>query len=104
MKIENGNKVQVLDHLVKSANAKSPKQGNVAHKDNVQHYTDKVELSGRKAEIDQLKEKVKAAPATRQEKIDAIKQALENKTYNVKGEDVARSIIKSQVLDEALKP
>ena len=104
MKIENSNKVQVLGHLVKSANAKSPKQGNVGKKENVLQYTDKVELSGRKAEIDQLKEKIKATPATRQEKIDAIKKALENNTYNVKGEDVARSIIKSQVLDEALKP
>jgi flagellar biosynthesis anti-sigma factor FlgM len=104
MKIENNNKVQLLDHLVKSANAKSPKQGGVGQKDNQQQVTDKVELSGRKIEIDQLKEKVKAAPATRQEKIDAIKQALDNKTYNVKGEDVARSILKNQVLDEALKP
>ena len=104
MKIENNNKVQLLDHLVKSANAKSPKQGAVGQKDIQQQVTDKVELSGRKTEIDQLKEKVKAAPATRQEKIDAIKQALDNNTYNVKGEDVARSILKNQVLDEALKP
>jgi flagellar biosynthesis anti-sigma factor FlgM len=104
MKIENGNKVQVLDHLVKSANPKSPKQGGVGRKESTQQYTDKVELSGRKTEIDQLKEKVKAAPATRQERIDSIKQALENNTYNVKGEDIARSILKNQVLDEALKP
>jgi len=104
MKIENGNKVQVLDNLVKSANAKPPKQGGVGQKENSGQVTDQVELSGRKAEIDQLKEKVKAAPATRQDKIDGIKQALENKTYNVKGEDVARAILKNQVLDEALKP
>jgi len=104
MKIENNNKVQLLDHLVKSANAKAPKQGTVGQKDSQQQATDQVELSGRKTEIDQLKEKVKAAPITRQEKIDAIKQALDNKTYNVKGEDVARSILKNQVLDEALKP
>ncbi|HVN25582.1 MAG TPA: flagellar biosynthesis anti-sigma factor FlgM [Syntrophorhabdales bacterium] len=104
MKIDNSNKVQVLDHLVKSADAKPPKQGSVGQKDNVQQYTDKVELSGRKAEIDDLKARVQAAPATRQEKIDAIKEALENNTYSVKGEDIARSIIKNQVLDEALKP
>jgi flagellar biosynthesis anti-sigma factor FlgM len=106
MKIENNGKVQVLDHLVKSANAnnaKSQKQGGVGQTDN-QGIVDKVELSTRKTEIEQLKEKVKAAPATRQEKIDTIKQAIENKTYNVSGEDVARSILKNQVLDEALKP
>ena len=103
MKITNNDKVHVLDHLVQSANAKSPKQGAVGRKDN-QQVADKVELSTRKTEIENLKEKVKAAPATRQDKIDAIKQAIGNKTYNVKGEDVARSILKNQVLDEALKP
>jgi flagellar biosynthesis anti-sigma factor FlgM len=103
MKIENNGKVQVLDHLVKSANAKPPKQGGVGQKGS-QQIVDTVELSTRKVEIEQLKERGKAAPATRQEKIDTIKQALENKTYNVSGEDVARSILKNQVLDEALKP
>ncbi len=103
MKIENNGKVQVLDHLVKSANAKSQKQGSVTQKDG-QQSIDKVEISGRKAEIDKLKEQVKAAPAIRQEKIDAIKQAIENKTYNVKGEDIARSMLKSQILDEISKP
>ena len=103
MKIENNNKVQVLDHLVKSANAKAPKQGGVDQKGNAQQPTDTVELSGRKAEIDQLTEQVKAAPATRQDKIDAIKQAVDSGTYTVKGEDVARSMLKSQLLDEALQ-
>jgi flagellar biosynthesis anti-sigma factor FlgM len=103
MKIENNGKVQVLDHLVKSANAKAPKQGGVGQNESSQ-IVDKVELSTRKAEIEQLKEKVKAAPGTRQEKIDTIRQAIENKTYSVSGEDVARSILKNQVLDEALKP
>ncbi len=103
MKVENNGKVQVLDHLVKSANAKSQKQGAVTKKE-IQQSVDKVELSARKAEVDKLREQAKAAPATRQEKIDAIKQAIENKTYNVKGEDVARSLLKNQILDEVLKP
>lgn len=103
MKIENNGKVHVLDHLVKSANAKSPKQAGVTQKDG-QRVVDTVELSGRKNEIDSLKEKVKAAPATRQDKIDAVKEAIANKTYDVKGEDVARSMLKSQILDEMLKP
>ena len=103
MKIENNGKVQVLDHLVKSANAKSQKQAGISPKGNEQ-VVDTVELSGRKTEIERLKEKAKTVPATRQEKIDAIKQAIENNTYKVSGEDVARSILKNQVLDEALKP
>ena len=103
MKIEDSGKVHVLDNLVKSANAKSPKQAAVNQKDN-QQVVDKVELSGRKDEIEKLKEKAKAAPATRQEKIDTIKQAIENGTYNVKSEDVARSMLKNQILDEMFKP
>ena len=103
MKISNNDKVHVLDHLVKSGNAKSPKQGAVGQKDN-QQVVDKVELSTRKAEIEKLKEQVKAAPATGQDKIDTIKQAIQNGTYNVKGEDVARSMLKNQLMDEALKP
>jgi flagellar biosynthesis anti-sigma factor FlgM len=103
MKIENSGKVQVLDTLVKSANAKSAKQAAVNQKDN-QQVVDKVELSGRKDEIEKLKQMAKAAPSTRQEKIDAIKQAIEDKTYNVKGEDVARSMLKNQILDEMFKP
>ncbi len=103
MKIENSGKVHVLDHLVKSANAQSPKTG-AAQKEGGQQVVDKVELSNRKNEIDSLKEKVKAAPATRQDKIDAIKEAIANGTYEVKGEDIARSMLKSQILDELLKP
>lgn len=103
MKIEDSGKVHVLDNLVKSANAKFPKQSAVNQKDN-QQIVDKVELSGRKDEIEKLKEQVRAVPATRQEKIDTIKQAIENGTYNVKGEDVARSMLKNQILDEMLKP
>ena len=102
MKISNTDNVHVLDQLVKSANAKPPKQGAVGQNNN-QQVADTVELSTRKTDIQNLKEKAMAAPATRQDKIDAIKQAIANKTYNVKGEDVARSILKNQVLDEASK-
>ena len=104
MKIENNGKVHVLDHLVKSADPKSPKQAGVVQKEGGQQVVDKVELSNRKNEIDSLKEKVKAAPATRQDRIDAIKEAIANGTYEVKGEDIARSMLKSQILDEMLKP
>ena len=103
MKISNTDNVTVLDQLAKSANAKSPKQGAVGQKGN-QQVADTVELSTRKTDIQNLKEKAMAVPATRQDKIDAVKQAVDNGTYNVKGEDVARSILKNQVLDEALNP
>ena len=103
MKISNSDNVHVLDQLAKSANTKSPKQG-AAGQNASQQVADTVQLSTRKTDIENLKEKVKAAPATNQDKIDTIKQAIANGTYNVKGEDVARSILKNQILDEALKP
>ena len=65
---------------------------------------DKVELSERASTLEKLKAKAKATPAVRQEKIDAIKQAIENKTYKVKSEDVARSLLKNHIMDEILKP
>jgi flagellar biosynthesis anti-sigma factor FlgM len=59
-------------------------------------------LSTKKQEINELTEKAKAQPAVRQEKVDAMKEAIQNQTYNVKGEMVAKSILKSQLLDELL--
>jgi len=104
MKVENNGKVQVLDHLVKSANTKSPKQAAVGQKEGQQQTVDTVELSERASTLEKLKGEAKATPAIRQEKIDAIKQAIENKTYNVKSEDVARSLLKNHIMDEILKP
>ena len=64
--------------------------------------SDKVELSTRKQQVSELKKMAEAQPAVRQEKVDAIKEAIQNQTYNVKGELVARSIMKSQLLDQLL--
>ena len=104
MKVENNGKVQVLDHLVKSATTKSTKQTAVGQKEGQQQTVDTVELSERASTLEKLKGKAKASPEIRQEKIDAIKQAIADKTYNVKSEDVARSLLKNHILDEILKP
>jgi flagellar biosynthesis anti-sigma factor FlgM len=104
MKVENNGKVQVLDHLVKSATTKSSKQTAAGQMEGQQQGVDTVELSERASTLEKLKGKAKATPAIRQEKIDAIKQAIANKTYNVKSEDVARSLLKNHIMDEILKP
>lgn len=103
MKIENGNKTDLLDSLVKTAQVKPQKQHVVdTNKEKNTHAFDKVELSAGKQEIDRLKASAKAQPAVRQERVELLREAIENNTYNVKGEMVARSILKSNILDELL--
>lgn len=103
MKIENGNKTDLLDSLIKTAQVKSQKEpvtGN--RKDEGANNFDKVELSTRKQEIERLKENARTQPAVRQERVEELKQSIEDGTYNAKGELVARSILKSNILDELL--
>ncbi len=99
MKIENGNKTNLLDSLLKSGQTKPQSQANDSK---AQSGFDKVELSSRKEEINSIKDRVKSEPAIRQDKVDMMREAVQNQTYNIKGELVARSILKSQLLDELL--
>jgi flagellar biosynthesis anti-sigma factor FlgM len=64
---------------------------------------DKVELFTNKQEINVLKVRVKAEPAVRQERVDAIRKAIRNETYVIQSELVARSLLKSHLLDELLR-
>ena len=101
MKIENDKKTNLLDSLVRATQSK-PQKEQAAEKRNSESTLDKVELSSKKQEINALRERVKAEPAVRQDKVDAMKEAIKNETYNIKGELVVRSIFKSQLLDELL--
>jgi flagellar biosynthesis anti-sigma factor FlgM len=101
MKVQNDNKTSVLDSLVRSSQVKSSKDtANSAKVDG--NATDTVELSSRKEEIQRIKDRVMAAPDVRQEKVDKVQAELSAQTYNPKGELVAKSILKSQLLDEVL--
>ena len=64
---------------------------------------DKVELFTNKQEINVLKVRVKAEPAVRQERVDAIRKAIRSETYAIQSELVVRSILKSHLLDELLR-
>ena len=102
MKIDNSDpKTGILDSLVRPSQVKSAKDAGTDTKVSGD-TTDKVELSSRQEEIARIKERVKAAPDVRQEKEDQVKGSIANETYNVKGELVARSILKSQLLDQVL--
>lgn len=103
MKIQNGNKTDLLDSLVKTQQAKPQKDPSVDQKRGGEvGYGDKVELSSRKQEIEQLASRAKVQPAVREEKVERLKQAVEEGTYNAKGEIVAASILKANILDEML--
>jgi len=101
MKIDNDPKTSILESLVKPNQVKSAKDSAAGTKVSGD-TTDKVELSSRQEEIARLTERVKAAPDVRQEKVDQVKGAVASETYNVKGQLVARSILKSQLLDQVL--
>ncbi len=101
MRIDKDKQLHVLDNLSKSSAAKGKKAAGISPQD-AGGIKDKVELSGWKDEINRLKEKVKTMPAVNQEKVEEIKNGLKTETYNVKGELVARSLLKSHLLDEIL--
>ncbi len=100
MKISNDKQVGVLDTLIRSTNSKPLKE--TAEGKAGRGVTDKVELSSRKQEVQALKERVNAEPVVRQDRVDQIKADMKAETYNVKGELVARSLLKSTLLDEIL--
>ncbi len=101
MKINNEVKNSLLESLTKSKNIQTSQEADVQRKQSGS-IADKVELSGSRDEINRIKEKVKTAPVIRQEKVDSIREAIQTETYNVKGELVAKSILKNHLLDQIL--
>ena len=101
MKITNNKHAGVVDTLLKSVDNKTVKEQATDMRRSMD-VTDKVELSGNKKIVESLVERVKAIPDVRQDKVDQIRQAIKSETYNVKGELVAKSILKSNILDTIL--
>jgi flagellar biosynthesis anti-sigma factor FlgM len=103
MKIDQDKQQLHLMDLAKSSSVKTKNdaaQATTSTTDGTASVSDKVELSGWKAEVNRLKEKVKALPDVNEDKVAQIQQELKSDTYNVRGELVARSMLKSQLLDE----
>jgi flagellar biosynthesis anti-sigma factor FlgM len=101
MKIDNEVKSSLLESLIKSKNIKTSQESDIERKQSG-GIADRVELSARKDEINRIKEKIKAAPIMRQEKMESIREAIQTETYNIKGELVAKSILKNHLLDQIL--
>ena len=101
MKIDTDKQITLLENINKPSNLK-PLKGTTTQQKQDGDISDLVELSGKREEVNRIKEKVKAAPAIDQEKVDRIKESLKTQTYNMKGELTARAMLKSQLLDEIL--
>jgi len=102
MKVENDKKTGLLDNLTKLNQLKALKEQGSKGIDGKGdgNPTDVVELTSRKEEIERIKERVKAAPVIQQDKVDQIRESINTGTYNIKGEMVAKSILKSHFLDQ----
>jgi anti-sigma28 factor (negative regulator of flagellin synthesis) len=91
----------LLDSLIRAAQSK-PKKEQATGK-NSSNTLGKIVLFTKKQEINVLKDRANAEPAVRQKRVDAIREAIQNETYRIRGELVARSILKSHLLDELLR-
>jgi flagellar biosynthesis anti-sigma factor FlgM len=100
VRIDKDSQIRLLENLSKSTSTKTKNDTEATAAQNTKNVTDKVELSSVKDEVNRLKEKTKAIPDVRPDKIAEMQQALKNDTYNPKGELVARKILQSHLLDE----
>jgi len=101
MKIDNDSKVSLIDYLIRTKNTTGSEEASVKNRKEEKGITDRVELT-RDAEFRRLKDIVKKAPSVREEKIATVKEAVEAKTYNIKGELVAKSLLKDHILETIL--
>ncbi len=102
MKIDNDKQIVLLNNLTKASSTSSGKDAGSAGARTVSDSGDKVELSGWKAEVASLTQQAAALPGVDEAKVARVKQAIESGTYNASGRMVARSIMKSNLLDETL--
>ncbi|MBP8626843.1 MAG: flagellar biosynthesis anti-sigma factor FlgM [Syntrophorhabdales bacterium] len=101
MKITNTNQPNNLETIIKSLENK-PAKGTATDARGSKETTDKVELSKKSQDVERLVQKTKAIPEVRQDKVERIREAIKSETYNVKGELIAKSLLKSSILDTIL--
>ena len=101
MKITNDKQTGAVNTLLKTVGNKNAKE-QLSDVRGGKDVIDKVELSSNKKMVETIVEKVKALPEIRQDKVEQIRQAIKSETYNVKGELIAKSILKSNILDTIL--
>jgi negative regulator of flagellin synthesis FlgM len=87
--------VQRLDVQQSTVRAQKPGDGNA------KLGSDRIELSIRSREIQQLDDLIRSAPDVREAKVEQIRSAIENGTYNVKAEMIADRILSGSLIDES---
>lgn len=65
-----------------------------------QSDSDRIELSVRSREVQHLDEMIRSTPDVRTDRVEQIKSALQDGTYNVKAEMIADKIIGGSILDD----
>jgi len=98
MKVSDSKTVSLLDAILRSPDSKRKKDD---FENTLYEVKDRIEIEKGKI-FGELKERVRSEPDVRAEKTTEIKTVLETKTYNIRGEIVAKAIIKNHILDAIL--
>ncbi|MBP1623993.1 MAG: Anti-sigma-28 factor, FlgM [Acidobacteria bacterium] len=64
--------------------------------------SDQLDLSALGREISHLNDLIQSTPDVREDKVEKVRQELENGTYNVKAEKIAEKILGGDLLDEII--
>ncbi len=92
--------INFLDNLAGLAEKKMQKKR--AGKESSNNAVVKVALFAKKQEINALKERVRAEPFIRMEKVNEIRTLIKNEAFTINSKLVVRSILKNHLLDELL--
>lgn len=66
----------------------------------VRSDSDRVEISVRSREVQQLDQLIRSIPDVREARVEQLRQAIEDGTYNVRAEQVAEKILGGTLIDE----
>lgn len=102
MKISGQDPIRLLEYYLLGTReagkgASSPKS-EAAH----QVSSDRVEISGEAKDYQQIRRRVSSLPEVRAERVAAVREGVESGTYNVRGEKVAESLVRTTLLDAVL--
>jgi negative regulator of flagellin synthesis FlgM len=101
MKIHGGKGTENVDLYIKNKVSKKGKQA-VSEVSSEPNAKDSVEISQAGADIRKAKEVINEQPEVRINKVQNVKNEVDEGAYKVNGEKVAEKIIKQNVLDELL--
>ncbi len=90
--------LQKLDLQQQQQNQRSPKTG----EENSTTERDRIDLSVRSQEIQHINSLILSTPDIREAKVEGVRSAIENGTYNVKAEKIADKILGGNLIDQIL--